>query len=40
LRFTTQKHIRPHNARGIHWRVVEGGRISVGDSVEVLSRPA
>lgn len=40
LRFTAQKHIRPHNARGMHWRVVEGGTISVGDSIEVMSRPA
>lgn len=39
LRFTAQKHMRPHNARGVHWRVVDGGTIRVGDSIEVLSRP-
>lgn len=40
LRFTALEHIRPHNARGIHWRVVEGGPIRIGDSIEVISRPA
>lgn len=40
LRFTALRRIRPHNARGIHWRVIEGGIIRIGDSIEVSSRPA
>ena len=37
LRFTADREIRVHNARGIHWRVVEAGTIRVGDRIEVLA---
>lgn len=38
LRFIASKEMRGHNVRGIHWRVVRPGAVSIGDSIEVLSR--
>jgi|ERR1043166_1144264 MOSC domain-containing protein YiiM/predicted GNAT family N-acyltransferase len=38
LRFTATPKLRPRNLRGIHVRVVEGGEVSVGDRIEVISR--
>jgi hypothetical protein len=38
LRLTASKHLRDRNLRGIYMRVIEPGRIAVGDAVEVLSR--
>lgn len=37
LRFTAQKELRSERLRGIHWRVIEPGNVSVGDEVEVLA---
>jgi MOSC domain len=39
LRFTAGAAGRRHNVRGMHWRVVESGDISVGANLEVLCRP-
>jgi MOSC domain-containing protein YiiM len=38
LKFTALKELRGHNLRGIHLRVIEPGKIRVGDMVDVLSR--
>jgi len=38
LRFVSRREGRDLNLRGIYLRVVEAGRVSVGDPVEVLSR--
>jgi MOSC domain-containing protein YiiM len=39
LRFVQAPATRPENRRGIHWRVVEPGDVSVGAAIEVISRP-
>ncbi len=39
LRFVSEKSRRERNLRGIYLRVVEAGRIEVGDKAEVISRP-
>ena len=39
LRFVSKKELRHRNLRGIYMRVLEGGEVSPGDRVEVLSRP-
>ena len=39
LRFVQMPATRPENRRGIHWRVVEPGDVSVGAAIEVISRP-
>jgi MOSC domain-containing protein YiiM len=31
---------RPQNLRGIHWKVIEPGEVTLGAPIEVLSRPA
>lgn len=38
LQLVWNKEIRPRNLRGIYLRVVEPGRVSVGQTVEVLTR--
>ncbi len=38
LRFTALKEMRGKNLRGVHWRVLESGAVTLGDSVEVLLR--
>ena len=38
LRFVSKLELRHRNLRGIYMRVLEGGRIESGASVEVLSR--
>lgn len=38
LRFVSKRELRHLNLRGIYMRVVEGGTISLGDTVEVISR--
>ena len=38
-RFVCDPGLRHHNLRGIYFRVIEPGNVSVGDSVVVLSRP-
>jgi MOSC domain-containing protein YiiM len=40
LRFVSLRGLRSRNLRGIYMRVVEGGEVSVGDSVDVIFRPA
>jgi MOSC domain-containing protein YiiM len=40
LRFVVEASLRPRNLRGIYMRVLEPGVVSVGDPVDVLSRPA
>ena len=40
LRFVSQRDLRHLNLRGVYMRVVESGEIAVGDTVQVLSRPA
>lgn len=39
LRFVQAASTRPENRRGIYWKVVASGEASVGDAVEVISRP-
>lgn len=39
LRFVSKQELRHRNLRGIYMRVLEGGPIAPGVSVEVLSRP-
>jgi MOSC domain-containing protein YiiM len=39
LRFVQAKATRDQNLRGIYWRVVVPGEVSVGAPIEVLSRP-
>ena len=39
LRFVQDPATRPENRRGIYWRVVEPGDVSVGAAIEVISRP-
>lgn len=39
LRFVSSKETRHRNLRGIYLRIVEGGEISLGDAVVVMSRP-
>ena len=39
LRLVSEKARRPRNLRGIYLRVLEEGKVSVGDQVEVVSRP-
>ena len=38
LRLTANRLLRDRNLRGIYMRVIEPGRIAVGDAVEVVSR--
>jgi MOSC domain-containing protein YiiM len=38
LRLVSEKARRPRNLRGIYLRVLEEGKVSVGDQVEVVSR--
>jgi MOSC domain-containing protein YiiM len=38
LKFVSAKPSRNQNRRGIYWKVVEAGEVSVGAKVEVLSR--
>ncbi len=40
LRFVQAPPTRPRNLRGIYWKVVEPGGVRVGDSIQVLTRPA
>jgi MOSC domain len=40
LRFTAGTAGRRHNVRGVHWRVIEPGDVSVGASLEVVFRPS
>jgi MOSC domain-containing protein YiiM len=40
LRLVSKRELRHRNLRGIYLRVVEAGKVAVGDSVEVLSRPS
>jgi MOSC domain-containing protein YiiM len=39
LRFVGPGPDRPHNLRGIYWKVVEAGEVEVGCSIGVISRP-
>lgn len=39
LRFVAEQSRRRRNLRGIYLRVIEEGKVSVGDQVEVISRP-
>lgn len=39
LRLVSDKSLRPRNLRGIYLKVIEEGKVSVGDQVEVISRP-
>ena len=39
LFFVNAKPTRHLNLRGIYWKVIEPGEISVGDAIRVLSRP-
>ena len=39
LRFVSKPQLRELNLRGVYMRVVESGRVAVGDAVEVISRP-
>lgn len=39
LRFVSQKSLRLQNLRGIYLRVMNEGLLTVGDKVEVISRP-
>lgn len=39
LAFVQAKETRHLNLRGIHFRVIEGGEVSVGSPITVLSRP-
>ncbi len=39
LRFVSEKSRRPRNLRGIYLKVIEQGKVGVGDQVEVISRP-
>ncbi|HEU4427931.1 MAG TPA: MOSC domain-containing protein [Myxococcota bacterium] len=36
LKFVQRKETRGQNFRGVYWRVIEPGEISVGDAIEVL----
>ena len=38
LRFVSEKSRRPRNLRGIYLKVIEQGKVGVGDQVEVISR--
>ena len=38
LRLVSDKALRDQNLRGVYWKVVEPGRVAVGDKIEVLSR--
>jgi len=38
LRFVSTKATRNQNRRGIYWKVVEAGEVSVGAKIEVISR--
>lgn len=40
LRLVSHRQWRGLNLRGIHWRVIEGGEVAVGDTVEVIERGA
>jgi hypothetical protein len=40
LRFVQARETRNQNYRGIHWRVITPGSVSVGEKVQVLSRPS
>lgn len=39
LRFVSMRELRSRNLRGIYMRVVKGGEVGVGDSVDVIFRP-
>jgi MOSC domain-containing protein YiiM len=39
LRFVSDKARRDDHLRGVYWTVVQAGDVSVGDPIEVLSRP-
>ena len=38
LRFVSGKTLRSQNLRGVYWTTVEAGDVSVGDTIDVLSR--
>jgi MOSC domain-containing protein YiiM len=38
VRFVQAAPTRHLNLRGVHWRVIEAGEVSVGDTIRVLSR--
>jgi MOSC domain-containing protein YiiM len=38
LRFVSMRELRSRNLRGIYMRVVKGGEVAAGDSVDVISR--
>ncbi|MGV3757060.1 MAG: MOSC domain-containing protein [Verrucomicrobiota bacterium] len=38
LKFVSAKATRSQNRRGIYWKVVEAGKVSVGSKIEVISR--
>jgi MOSC domain-containing protein YiiM len=40
LRFVVMRELRHNNLRGTYMRVIEAGEVSVGDPVEVISRPS
>jgi hypothetical protein len=40
LRFVSMKELRHNNLRGTYMRVIERGKVRIGDEVEVVSRPA
>lgn len=40
LRLVAQRSTRHLNLRGIYLRVIEAGHLSVGDTIEVITRPA
>ncbi len=39
LEFVQAPATRHHNLRGVHWRVIEPGEVSIGSVIQVLSRP-
>jgi hypothetical protein len=39
LRFVQARATRGENRRGVYWRVLEPGRVRVGDAIEVVARP-
>jgi MOSC domain-containing protein YiiM len=39
LFFVNARPTRHLNLRGIYWKVVEAGEVSVGDAIQVVSRP-
>ncbi len=39
LRFVVMKELRHNNLRGTYMRVIEGGRVRLGDQADVVARP-